>query len=306
MKLKISRLQVPFPLLFCILTKWGIVSSTSSLEKFQLPNIISSFFPTCELYLTNDDLQSSAGPASEILSSSFPSAHYILHLSTYFQERNWDSTKCSKISCFPLSVRKYSHCTLVIGLFFQGTDKLPEFNELLFAPYAAPVRNERANVIFLTSPEIDLNRFLQHNALKTIKYKLGLELESSSTDNLIGKSNCFFCANGEYKITEIDMGSAKTVNDLFPDYTKNGYGRSLRASAPMKYPFLYELEHEGNDKWKSKRGVYHFALLELIPHFNFSFVPYPSVNGGSGTHFENGTWDGKKNSKFKLSPFNYN
>lgn len=299
MKLKI--LQALFPILFCILSNWGIVNTTSSdLQTFQLSNIISNFFPTCDLYLTNDDSQASAGPASEILSSSIiQPAHYLLHLSTYFQERNWNSTKCSHISCFPLSIRKYSHCTVVIGLFFQGTDKLAKFNELLFAPYASPVRNERSNVIFLTSPKVDLDSFLQHKALKTIKYKLGLELESPSNEKLIGKSNCFFCANGEYKITEIDMGSAKTANEFFPDYTRNGYGRSLRASGPLRYPFLYELEHVGNDKWKSKRGVYHFALLELLPHFNFTFVPYPSRNGGSGTHFENGTWDGKKN--FKLS-----
>lgn len=273
----------------------------NNIEKFHLPDLITQQFPLCDLYFTDDKSNSSAEFITEILvDPTFHSnqvnqvASYVLHLATYFPEHGWNRTKCSHISCFPLAPRKASHCSVAIGIFMEGNEYLPHFNELLFSPYAAPLRNERDHAIFLTGPKINLDQFLQDKSLAVVKHKLGVQLESvvAADGHILGKTNCFFCDNGQYKILDVNVTFDKSVNELFPDFTRNGYGRVLRASGPTKYPFLYELEHVGNDKWKSKRGVYHFALQALLPHFNFSFSVYPSRNGGSGTHFPNGTWDG--------------
>ncbi|CAL8103837.1 unnamed protein product [Orchesella dallaii] len=65
----------------------------------------------------------------------------------------------------------------------------------------------------------------------------------------------------------------------------------MKVSAPLKYPFLYELAQvHGN--WVSKRGVYKFVIESLITHYNFTLSVFPSPGHGSGVQWKNGTWNG--------------
>ncbi|CAL8104288.1 unnamed protein product [Orchesella dallaii] len=93
------------------------------------------------------------------------------------------------------------------------------------------------------------------------------------------------------KIISINLAKATSLSQLFPDFTRNGHGHTMRVSVPPKYPFLFEVEEVAGG-WVSKRGVYKFFIESLMTHFNYTFYVLPSTGHGSGTQFSNGTWNG--------------
>ncbi|CAL8135164.1 unnamed protein product [Orchesella dallaii] len=269
-----------------------------------LSTIVTENFHSCDLYLTDDDnsnKKSSQSLFTELESASLSSSpsksppRFLLNLHSYFHHVSWNSSICSDFSCFKAPLRKYSQCSLAIGLFTQGLQKLPIFLELLVFPFQSPVKNELDYFIFVAhSPK--LNSILEHRNLSKVKYKLGIPLDltsnsPSSSNEVVGTSVCFYCNKGDPQFMPIPVEKPHSLSDLFPDYTLNGFGHTLRGSVPLKYPWLYEIK-QINGKWKPIRGVYAGMVDNLLAHLNFTFTVFPSTGHGSGIRFPNGTWNG--------------
>jgi len=139
---------------------------------------------------------------------------------------------------------------------------------------------------------------MENPILNVVKYKLGVAL--TKTGELVVKTRCFFCGtNGEAREVSLNLAVVNSRHDLFPDFTRDGNGHALRVSAPVKYPFLYELAQR-DGVWVSKRGVYTYVIESLIEHFNFTLTVSPSAGGGSGAPIGNGSWNGKPKFLFIL------
>ncbi|CAL8103757.1 unnamed protein product [Orchesella dallaii] len=283
----------------------------NSLQIFHSSKIINEYFSQCDIYLTidQDGIEPSTDLINDLASPSFPqlaTSRFVLHLESYFEQNtNWNEN-CSRISCFQTSTKKYSQCSLILGIFTRGEKSLPVFEQLLIAPFQTAIKNEQDHFIFIVGGdngggsrsinELALDSFLKNPHLSTIKFKLGIVMNINDTGKtdyeIVPKTLCFFCNTGKWSaIIPIDLAKATTLREVFPDFSRNGHRHSMTVSGPPKYAFLYELE-EVDGGWVSKRGVYKFFIESLLTHFNYTFTVFPSTGHGSGTQFSNGTWNG--------------
>lgn len=267
-----------------------------------LTNILKQNFPKCDLYITFDLRNTKSGWVSDIISVLEESSHiqptsvYRLESDTvlpFLPPKNLSSSICSITSCFPFFQRKYSHCSFAISSFQNGLKELAKYLQLFVTPFKSPLQNEQDHFIFILPSSSILDSFLLHPTLSVIKYKLGISWTTQSQKFLV-KTICFFCQYGQPKLISLNLEAASSsITHLFPDQTRNGYGHTLKISAPPKYPFLLEIELKpGATEWSSKRGVFHFLIKSLLDHFNFTYSLFPSTGHGSGHQYPNGTWNG--------------
>lgn len=187
------------------------------------------------------------------------------------------------------SIRKYSQCLLVLAKMNEGIIHLGEF-ERLFDKFDAPAKSDEDYFIFITS-EKHIIPIVNSSTGKKLKYKLVIP-PISQTDVFNGFSMCFYCPlEKTSQVVTIDLENATWRENIFPDFTLNGNGYSMRTSSPTKYKFTTEIEEiDGN--WHLIRGISKSIMDGVLPHYNFTYNVFASPNGDTGSLNKNGTWDG--------------
>ncbi|OXA54043.1 Glutamate receptor ionotropic, delta-1 [Folsomia candida] len=128
-----------------------------------------------------------------------------------------------------------------------------------------------------------------------IKYKIGFYLDERSIlvktmhpDQNGGKPQLITLLN-------LDENTSHHLSQIFPDLTKNHFGRCIKMSIP-KAPFriqIHKVESNGDEKYHPKRGYYVTWLEGAMKKLNFTYdMSLSSFDGGTGVQLKNGTWAG--------------
>lgn len=191
---------------------------------------------------------------------------------------------------YAFSIRKYTQCLLTLAKMNKGTIHLGDFERLLFANFDAPAKSDEDYFIFITSEKY-IHPILQSSTVKKLKYRVAIPA-ISQMDVLNGFSMCFYCPlEKTSQLVTIDLENATLRENIFPDFTLNGNGYSMRTSSPTKYKFTTEIE-EINGKWRLIRGISKSIMDGVLPHYNFTYNVFASPNGDTGSPNKNGTWNG--------------
>lgn len=192
-------------------------------------------------------------------------------------------------SLHTISIRKSAQCSISVAAFINSTTT-DLFEKQILMDSNAPTRPESDYFIFNMKSQL-LPNFLKSSIASKIKYKLIISSSFKSL-NPVAYSPCFYCNNGHLFVSCIKLDTTLPLKALFPDWTKNGHGHSLRISSPTKYPSLIEIEQVSKNIWKCKRGSNKYVLEALFQHFNFTMHIFPADGGDSGKLLSGGKWTG--------------
>ncbi|CAG7832655.1 unnamed protein product [Allacma fusca] len=196
--------------------------------------------------------------------------------------KNFDPTK---------SVRRRSlPCLLAVSFLSPGVDYDNFFENFTTSLMTSldPFSKKDEDFFIFTCADTSDETLLLHPKAMEIKYKILVTPREV-------KTACFYCKDGglpqlvsiEHETLADTLGQDK----LFPDFTLNGNGHTLRASSQTKLLFLMEIKQVGRS-WRFKRGSYWSMLEVLLDKFNFTYVTFPAHGGGGSGTLKNGVWYG--------------
>lgn len=192
-------------------------------------------------------------------------------------------------------------CSIALIYFGQFTSDLPSWLfETLTPRYVPIIRKDEDHFIFIADKGSVVDQLLYSAEFgQKIKFKIGLVLNSAqyfTPQRTILKTVQLYGENGDPKIitSVISPFERTTVQNLFPDTTKNFHGKRFRVANP-KAPFYFEMKPDPNEQGNNipLRGLYKVWLDVMMQSFNFtSHLFLSSLSGGTGKRLANGTWLG--------------
>lgn len=108
---------------------------------------------------------------------------------------------------------------------------------------------------------------------------------------------CYYCADGEEGIGSFDKiyetpTEIQTMEEVFPDVTKNFQKHVLKITAPPAPPLVLIIPSKSNPKVNAIHGQQKAILEGIANKHNFTYTLYSAPGGSTGSKLPNGSWSG--------------
>jgi hypothetical protein len=256
--------------------------------------VLSTVLPTCTKIVVNDQSSSLHRNSDFFNALSVNNWEILTYQLNYTRTKN-ETIHVGKLLDLP---QHRAQCVVALVSLLSASENS---NQFWLEALSRIVNKEKNFYIFHTRHET-LNKVLLNEGIyDRIKFKLGVSL-SIFTNVVLTRSVCFYCNNGKPTVVDIQIKQAllaplaederNKLNLVFPNYAKNFYGHELRITCNVQVNWLLEIRREDKG-WVPKRGIYIFALKEIMTRLNLTGKFFPSFpNGESGLRLPNGTWLG--------------